>query len=89
MSVEGEDLNTAEVAYAAIDQVHKVEYINYIKAIPTPAGRNAEMALFRNQPQEAENILLGNGLVFRAINLWICLFNWDRYKGSLVLSIRH
>lgn len=37
------------------------------------------MALFCRQPQEAETILLQAGLVYRAIQMNIDLFNWDRY----------
>ena len=32
----------------------------------------------RRQPAEAEQILLGANLVYRAIRGWIDLFNWDR-----------
>ena len=38
------------------------------------------MALFCRQPQEAETILLQAGLVYRAIQMNIDLFNWDRYN---------
>jgi len=78
MAVAGHDLNTAEVAYALINEVVKVEYICYIKEIPTVEGRNAEFALLRHQPYEAEKILLSASLKFRAIKMWIDLFNWDR-----------
>ena len=37
------------------------------------------MALFCRQPQEAETILLQAGLVYRAIQMNVDLFNWDRY----------
>jgi hypothetical protein len=37
------------------------------------------MALFCQQIQEAEIILLQAGLIFRAIQMHIDLFNWDRY----------
>ena len=56
----------------------KVQYINHIKEIPTKEGRNAAMALFCRQTQEAETILLQAGLVYRAIQMNIDLFNWDR-----------
>lgn len=60
-------------------QADKVQYINHIKEIPTKEGRNAAMALFCRQTQEAENILLQAGLTYRAIQMNIDLFNWDRY----------
>ena len=38
------------------------------------------MALFCRQTQEAETILLQAGLIYRAIQMNIDLFNWDRYR---------
>ena len=61
-------------------QADKVQYINHIKEIPTKEGRNAAMALFCRQTQEAETILLQAGLIYRAIQMNIDLFNWDRYR---------
>ncbi|KAL2911875.1 hypothetical protein HK105_208658 [Polyrhizophydium stewartii] len=86
MSLFGQDLNTAEVAYAAIEEVHKVQYVTYIRDIPTPEGRAAELALMRHQPREAESILLAANLVYRAIRMWINLFNWDR---ALELALKY
>lgn len=61
-----------------LSQADKVQYINHVKEIPTKEGRNAAMALFCQQVQEAEMILLQAGLIFRAIHMHIDLFNWDR-----------
>jgi len=69
MSIYGRELNAAEVAYAAIDQVEKVQFILHIKEIPTNEGRNAELALFRRLPYEAEAILLQSQLYYRAIKM--------------------
>ena len=49
MAINGKELNAAEVAYAAIDEVDKVQFILHIKEIPTSEGRNAEIALFRRR----------------------------------------
>ncbi|KAI9350037.1 WD40-repeat-containing domain protein [Zopfochytrium polystomum] len=86
MGVAGQDLNTAEVCYAAIDEVQKVQYICYIRSIPSQEGRAAELALMRRQPREAEAILLAAGLIFRAIRMWITLFNWER---ALELAVKY
>ncbi|KAJ3118897.1 Intraflagellar transport protein 80 [Phlyctochytrium bullatum] len=86
MAVAGQDLNTAELAYAAIDEVQKVQYICYIRDIPTAEGRSAELALLRKQPREAEAILISASLIYRAIRMWINLFNWDR---ALELAIKY
>ncbi|KAI8515118.1 Intraflagellar transport protein 80 [Branchiostoma belcheri] len=86
MAAYAKDLNTAEVAYAAIDEVDKVQYILHIKEIPSKEARNAEMALFCGSPQDAEGILLQSGLIFRAIQMNINLYNWDR---ALELAVKH
>ena len=46
------------MAFAAIDEVAKLQYVLTIKEIPTTEGRNAELALWRRRPDEAEAILL-------------------------------
>lgn len=86
MSLSNQDLNTAEVAYAAIDEIHKVEYVCYIRDIPSAEGRAAELALLRKQPKEAEGILLAANLIYRCIRMWIDLYNWDR---ALEIALKH
>jgi intraflagellar transport protein 80 len=85
MAVCGNDLNTAEVAYAEIQEPSKVQYICYIRDIPSKEGRAAELALLRRQPKEAEGILLGASQVYRAIKMWINLFQWER---ALELAVK-
>jgi intraflagellar transport protein 80 len=65
-----------------------VEYIQYIKSIPSDEGRLAELALFRRQPDEAERILLQSSppLVYRAIKLNLSLFRWNR---ALDIAVKH
>ncbi|KAL3846590.1 hypothetical protein ACJMK2_017565 [Sinanodonta woodiana] len=86
MSAYAKELNTAEIAYAAILEVDKVQFINNIKDIPVKEARNAEMALLCGNPLDAEAILLTAGLIFRAIMLNIQLYNWDR---ALELAVKH
>ncbi|XP_014664680.1 PREDICTED: intraflagellar transport protein 80 homolog [Priapulus caudatus] len=86
MAAYAKELATAEVAYAAIDEADKVNYIQYIKELPSKEARNAEMALFGGSPQDAEGILLQGGLVFRAIMMHINLYSWDR---ALELALKH
>ncbi|KAJ3125808.1 Intraflagellar transport protein 80 [Nowakowskiella sp. JEL0407] len=86
MAIHGQDLNTAEVAYASIDEIQKVQYICYIRDIPSAERRAAEMALLRKQPKEAEGILLSANLVYRAIRMWVGLFEWDR---ALEIAVKY
>lgn len=86
MAAYHKQLSTAEVAYAAIDESDKVQFIQHIKELPSKEVRNAEMALFCGQTLDAEGILLQAGLTFRAIMLNLTLFNWDR---ALELAVKH
>ncbi|NXU40962.1 IFT80 protein, partial [Drymodes brunneopygia] len=78
MAVANKDMATAEIAYAAIGEIDKVQYINSIKELPSRESRMAHMLLFSGNTQEAETLLLQAGLVFQAIQVNINLYNWDR-----------
>jgi len=80
MALHGNNLDTAEIALAAVEEVHKLQYILYIKNIPSTEGQNAELMLYRRQPDQAEAILLQATppLVYRAIKMNIRLFRWNR-----------
>ena len=52
--------------------------------------KSAEMALFCHQPQVAESIYLQAGKIFRAIELHVQLFNWEKWKQwSIPLEKSH
>ncbi len=89
MALHARELNTAELALAAIDQVDKVQFINYVKLIPSEAGRNAELALFCRRPMEAEQILLQARLYYRAIKLNIRLYKWERALDIAMANKKH
>mmetsp|Transcript_5293 Transcript_5293/g.8626 ORF Transcript_5293/g.8626 Transcript_5293/m.8626 type:complete len:779 (+) Transcript_5293:121-2457(+) len=88
MALAKKQLDTAEISLAELNEVTKVEYIQHIKSIPSEEGRQAELAVFRRHPEEAERILLQASppLVYRAIKLNIQLFRWDR---ALELALKH
>lgn len=46
MSIYCRELNTVEIALAAIDEADKVQFINYIKELPSEPARNAALALY-------------------------------------------
>ena len=56
----------------------QVYYIQYIKELPLKEARAAEMAVMTGHYQDAENLLLQSGLVFRAVLLNIYLHQWER-----------
>ena len=86
MAMASKELNTAETAFAAIDEVDKLHFVVKVKQIPTEEGRNAELALYRRRPNEAEAILVQAGLVYRAIKLNVKLFRWEK---ALDLAQQH
>ena len=61
-------------------------FIAGIKKVPTEEGRSAELALFRRKPDEAEAILVQAGLMYRAVDMRVRLFDWDR---ALDLAVQH
>lgn len=89
MAMAAKELNTAETAFAAIDEVDKTQFVRKVKQIPTEEGRNAELAVYRRKPDEAEALLLQAGLVFRAIKLNIKLCNWERAMDLAVQYKQH
>lgn len=89
MALHRRHLETAEIALAAIDCVDKLYFVLYVKAIASDERRNAELALYSDNIEEAEAILLQahpKPLIYRAIKMNIRLFRWDR---ALDLAIKH
>lgn len=86
MSIYCRELDTAEIALASIDEVDKVQFINYIKELPSEASRNSALALYCKKINEAEQILVQAKLYYRAIKMNIKLFRWDR---ALDLAIKN
>jgi intraflagellar transport protein 80 len=66
----------------------QAEYVKFIKDIPSEEGRQAEIAMYRRQPDEAERILLQASppLIYRAIKLNLRIFRWGR---ALELAVKH
>ena len=67
---------------------NQVEYIQSIKAVSSEEGRQAELAFYRRQPEEAERILLQASppLVYRAIKLNLRMYKWQR---ALDLALKY
>jgi len=79
-AVQANMLDAAEVAFAAINEVDKLQFMLHIKSIDSEVRQQAELMLYRRCPDEAETILLQATppLVYHAIKLNIRLFRWDR-----------
>ena len=89
MSIYCRELNTVEIALAAIDEADKVQYINYIKDLPSEPSRNAALALYCKKYDEAQQILLGARLFYRAIKMNIKLYKWERALQIAVENRTH
>ncbi|XP_016360970.1 intraflagellar transport protein 80 homolog [Sinocyclocheilus anshuiensis] len=83
LAMANRELSTAEVAYAAIGEIDKVQYINFIKDLPSRDSCLAHMLLFSGHVQEAEATLLQANLNYHAIQIHISLYNWDRCEPAV------
>lgn len=83
------ELLAAEIAYAALGDVDKVQYLQQAKEIPSPEGRAAALALFCHQADEAEQTLLQAGLLYRAIDMNCSLNRWERALDLAVKNKTH
>ncbi|XP_050301884.1 intraflagellar transport protein 80 homolog [Anthonomus grandis grandis] len=81
-----ETVDIAEEAFANINHYEKVFYIQFIKSLKSKPEQKAHLALLGGKTEEAESILLHNGMVFQAIYVNINLHNWQR---ALDLATKH
>ena len=80
LALAKKNLDAVEICLAELNEVAKVEYIQFIKSVPSEEGRQAELSLFRRQPEDAERILLQASppLIYRAVKMNIKLYRWNR-----------
>ncbi|KAG8136102.1 putative Intraflagellar transport protein [Naja naja] len=86
MAIANKEMNTAEIAYASVGEIDKVQYISSIKDLPSKESRMAHILLFSGNVQDAETLLLQAGLIYQAIQVNINLYNWER---ALELAVKH
>ena len=77
MSLYGRQLEIAEIAYSEINKIDKVFYIQKIQNLKDKNSKNCEIALIRGNINEAKNIMIQNGFIFRAILLELELHKWE------------
>ena len=80
------ELDSAELAYAAIDAVDRVEFMSHLQSIRSEEGRTAELAVFFGDVDTGEETLLRANLIWRALDLNMSLFRWER---ALELALKH
>merc|ERR1719440_824329 len=86
MAIHSRELNTVEIALAAIEEVDKVQFIAHINKLPDEILKSAELALFCKRPDEAMSTLLQNKRIYRAIKMNIRLHRW---ADALELAVKH
>lgn len=84
--INNDTIDIAEEAFAHVNHYDKVFFIQHLKTLPLKAQQKAAMAYLGGKFQEAESVLLYNGLVFQAIYNNIQHHNWIR---ALDLAIKH
>ena len=89
ISIDCRELNTLKIALAVIDEADKVQYINYIKELPSEPARNAALSLYCKKVNEAESILMGARLYYRAIKMNIKMYKWDKALDIAIAQKTH
>ena len=91
MALDWRNLDTTEIALAALGHLDKLEFIKHINNVPSKEGQAAELALYRGKVDEAEQILLQASppLIYRAIKMNIRLFRWVRALEIAVKNKKH
>ncbi|KAI6655682.1 hypothetical protein LOD99_1822 [Oopsacas minuta] len=68
----------SEVAYSALNAIDKVEVWTHIRKYNNPEIGNANLSMFCQKVTQAESIYLQGGYIFKAIEVNLMAFNWDR-----------
>ena len=89
MAIDCRELNTLEIALAVIDEADKVQYVNYIKELPSEPARNAALSLYCKKVNEAENILMSARLFYRAIKMNIKMYKWEKALDIAIAQKTH
>eukprot|EP00916_Digyalum_oweni_P014641 GHVL01024011.1.p1 GENE.GHVL01024011.1~~GHVL01024011.1.p1 ORF type:complete len:354 (+),score=52.14 GHVL01024011.1:1308-2369(+) len=89
MALQGRQLQAAEEALAAIDEVDKVHYVQYICDLPHEILQQAESLLMCRRPDEGVQLLLNKDLVYRAIKTLLKLHRWEAALDVAVLRQTH
>jgi intraflagellar transport protein 80 len=91
--ISNREIQIAETAVAAIDEVDKVNFIEKILKLKEQKCNDslisAYVLLLSNKIDDAEKILLQGNLIYRAIKININLFRWDRALNLAITYKTH
>ena len=82
---EGE-IQISEISYSALHAIDKVEFWKQIDTYIGNDIQSAILSLLQNKNAQTEGVFIKCGKVFKAIELNLRTFNWDR---ALTLAIKH
>jgi intraflagellar transport protein 80 len=77
-AVQAGDIDSAQEAYAALSLIDRVMFLAKVKKLKSPAAQNAMIAVLQGRVNEAEDILIQGGCIFRAVKMNISLGRWER-----------
>jgi intraflagellar transport protein 80 len=77
-AVQVGEVDAAQEAYAALSLIDRVMFLGKVKKMKSPAARNAMIAILQGRVNEAEEILIQGGCVFRAVKMNVSMGRWDR-----------
>ncbi|VDN53941.1 unnamed protein product [Dracunculus medinensis] len=86
MAVDLNNFYAAEIAYAALDEVEKVNYLSSFRTLTSKEAKLAMMHGFKGNISKAESMFIQSGDFFKAIMLNISMFRWQR---ALELAIKY
>ncbi|OHT07478.1 hypothetical protein TRFO_24303 [Tritrichomonas foetus] len=77
-AIQAGEVDAAQEAYAALSLVDRVMFLGKVKKMKSPASRNAMIAILQGRVNEAEEILIQGGCIFRAVKMNISMGRWDK-----------
>ncbi|VDD95816.1 unnamed protein product [Enterobius vermicularis] len=86
MATTANSIDTAEIAYAALDEVEKVLFISKIHSTVDRSMKASLTAFFNNNINDAESMMIRSGLILDAIMVNISMFRWKR---ALELAVHY
>ena len=85
LSIHFGELSAAEIAFTALDETDKVQYLIHVKGKPEKV-RKGSLSIFKRRLKEAESHFVNVGLIYRAIRMNLLLQDFDR---ALDLAVQH
>uniref|UniRef100_A0A0N5A873 Intraflagellar transport protein 80 homolog n=1 Tax=Syphacia muris TaxID=451379 RepID=A0A0N5A873_9BILA len=86
MAISARNMEIAEVANAALNEVEKVFYIHKIQTTTDKNLKSSLIALFVNDVNGADSTMIRSGHVFEAIMFNVSMFRWKR---ALELAVHY